>query len=135
LEQPVDDLTCTVRDAETYQIVCLEHQQTYLYGEVIQIIACRQMAWVRPLLLCRKSSFIVDTPSEHQPSVFDLRQGADLFWPLKLFRPAIDTEVLPLWAQFQAWDLQPEQDKATSRHQLHQFIQQVWQAYPAAFAD
>jgi hypothetical protein len=132
----VDHLSCTVNDAETYQIVCLEHEQTYLYGEIIQIIACRQMVWVRPLLLCQRLFFTVEAaPLEHQPSVFDLRQGADLFWPLKLFRPALDTEVLPLWTQFQAWDRQPEQDKATSRQQLHQFIQQVWQAHPAAFAD
>ncbi len=132
----MDDLNCTVNDAETYQIVCLEHQQTYLYGEIIQIIACRKMAWVRPLLMYRQSPFKLETePLDPQPSVFDLRQGSDLFWPLKLFRPAIDTEVLPLFSQFQAWDLQPEQDKATNRHHLHQFIQQVWQAYPAAFAN
>jgi hypothetical protein len=132
----VDDLTCIVNDAETYQIVCLEHQQTYLYGEIIQIIACRQMAWVRPLLLYRQSLFLLETELlDPPPSVFDLRQGSDLFWPLKLFRPALDTEVLPLFAQFQVWDLQPGPDRLTSRHYLHQFVQQVWQADPAAFAN
>ncbi|MBW4551639.1 MAG: hypothetical protein KME35_11090 [Aphanocapsa sp. GSE-SYN-MK-11-07L] len=132
----MNDLTCTVNNAETYQIVCLEHQQTYLYGEVIQIIACRQMAWVRPLLLYQRSPLGVATePLSHSPAVFDLRQGSDLFWPLQLFRPALDTEVLPLFAQFQAWDAQPESDRLISRHQLHQFIQQVWQACPAAFAN
>lgn len=131
----MDDLTSKVNNAETYQIVCLEHQQTYLYGEVIQIITCRQMAWVRPLLLCQRSPFEFEIePSSHYPAMFDLRQGSDLFWPLQLFRPALDTEVLPLFAQFQVWDQQPEQDRLVSRHQLHQFIQQVWQAYPAAFA-
>ncbi len=131
----MDDLTCTVNNAETYQIVCLEHQQTYLYGEVIQIIACRQMAWVRPLLLCQRSpSEPATEPLSYHPAMFDLRQGADLFWPLQFFRPALDTEVLPLFAQFRVWDEQP-QDRLVSRHQLHQYIQQVWQAYPAAFAN
>jgi len=34
-----------------YQIVCLEHQQSYLYGEVIQVIESKNLCWMRPLLL------------------------------------------------------------------------------------
>jgi hypothetical protein len=33
------------------QIVCLEHQSSNLYGEVIQLIPHRQLCWFRPLCL------------------------------------------------------------------------------------
>ncbi|MEN9566364.1 MAG: hypothetical protein RLZZ69_1560, partial [Cyanobacteriota bacterium] len=33
------------------QIVCLEHQNINLYGEVIQLIPHRHLCWFRPLCL------------------------------------------------------------------------------------
>ena len=33
------------------QIVCLESDSSYLYGEVIQVIVQRQICWVRPITI------------------------------------------------------------------------------------
>jgi hypothetical protein len=41
------------------QIVCLEHQSSHLYGEVIQLIPQRQLCWFRPFCLVISA----DTPS------------------------------------------------------------------------
>jgi hypothetical protein len=48
------------------QIVCLEHQSSNLYGEVIQLIPHRQLCWFRPLCLVisadAQSSFKSESP-------------------------------------------------------------------------
>jgi hypothetical protein len=44
------------------QIVCLEHQSSNLYGEVIQLIPHRQLCWFRPLCLV----IAADTQSSFQ---------------------------------------------------------------------
>jgi hypothetical protein len=119
-------------------MVCLEYRQNFLYGEMIQVISSRQRAWVRPLLLSLIPSGgpTVFSEPDQQPLIYDLRQGADLLWPLGWFRPALDTEVLQLLAQLQPWDegclTEPER-MLTSHHQLQQFMLQVWQAQPEAF--
>jgi hypothetical protein len=33
------------------QIVCLEHETTRLYAEIIEFVEARQVCWVRPLML------------------------------------------------------------------------------------
>ena len=38
-------------DLKVNQIVCLEHHQSGLYGEVIQLIPHRNLCWFRPLCL------------------------------------------------------------------------------------
>lgn len=117
------------RDFQPRQIVCLEHAGTRLYAEVIQVVESRQVCWVRPLLLvefpeCNYPSF--------EPPLCDLRPSADLLWPLTLFRPALDTEVMPFLVELLASLPQPDCDPA-AQHQLHQFIHQVWQAHLGAF--
>ncbi|MDB9313834.1 hypothetical protein PN462_12045 [Spirulina sp. CS-785/01] len=93
------------------QIVCLEYKQTYLYAEVVQDIRERQMCWVRPLCL--------KTPDH----LTDLREGADIVWYSDAFRPALDTEVLPLLTELPT-KAEPVQTPGTV---LNQFMRQVWQ--------
>lgn len=58
------------------QIVCLEHQSSNLYGEVIQLIPHRQLCWFRPLCLVigaeTKSSF--QSESKERSLELGLRQ-------------------------------------------------------------
>lgn len=125
-------------DFQVYQIICLEYEDTRLYAEVIQVAAARQTCWVRPLVL------IVSSKTELGPELgyedetrqfYDLRQGVDLLWPIKLFRVALDIEVLPLLMQLESQDHQTDHQAATfaARQKLHQFIRQVWQAQPGMF--
>ncbi|MGJ5675356.1 MAG: hypothetical protein ACR9NN_17375 [Nostochopsis sp.] len=102
------------------QIVSLEHNDTKLYAEVIQVVISRHLCWVRPLLLLVKSS--------EPPLINDLRKASDLLWPLDLFRPALDTEVISILSHVLAKEPKPEIDTST-KQLLHQFIHEVWQAY------
>ncbi|MCT7950200.1 hypothetical protein NG798_10415 [Ancylothrix sp. C2] len=107
------------------QIVCLEHQNTYLYAEVIDIIETRQMCWGRPLLLA----------SGELPILYDLREGADILLPLTLFRPALDTELIPLLVQITTVEDRPVDSAKIAHRQLRAFIQQVWQDHPNNFSS
>lgn len=112
------------------QIVCLEHEETRLYAEVIQIVESRQMCWVRPLILVVSSSdrYI----QSEQSMLYDLRQGVDLVWPAILFRSALDTEVIPLFTNLMTSKMQTESSQLA--HQKFQsFVRQVWQAYQSEF--
>ncbi|NEO26343.1 MAG: hypothetical protein F6K03_05450 [Kamptonema sp. SIO4C4] len=96
---------------QPHQMVCVENQQTYLYAEVVQEIRDRQMCWVRPLCL--------KTPDR----LVDLRQESDIVWYRDAFRPALDTEVLPLLTELTTLT----EAVQTPRTLLNQFMQQVWQ--------
>ena len=115
---------------ELNQIICLEHEETRLYAEVIQIVQTRHLCWARPLMLAVSPLHpdIVAKP----PILYDLRQGADLLWPLSLFRPALDTEVVSQLAQLQATKAQSGGCQIAHR-QLSLFIRQVWQAHQTKF--
>ncbi|MCM0591042.1 MAG: hypothetical protein HEQ35_19065 [Gloeotrichia echinulata IR180] len=102
------------------QIVSLEYGDRNLYAEVIQVVVERQLCWVRPLLLV--------TVTQESPLITDLRDGSDLLWPVNLFRPALDTEVITILTQLFAKPPKAEPDSA-AKQQLHQFIHQLWQAY------
>ncbi|TBR58844.1 hypothetical protein BLD44_003745 [Mastigocladus laminosus UU774] len=102
------------------QIVSLEHDDSQLYGEVIQVVISRHLCWVRPLVLLVKSS--------EPPLINDLREASDLLWPLDLFRPALDTEIISILSQLLAKEPKPEIDSPT-KQLLHQFIHEVWRAY------
>lgn len=123
-----------ISDMQPHQILCLEHQDTSLYGEVIQVINERNLCWLRPIVLVqRKQQDLEDTVT-----LFDLHQGADLLYPLTLFRIALDTEVLPILVQLES--LKTEQSPAASpeasriaHQQLQHFIRQIWQANPDSF--
>jgi hypothetical protein len=116
------------------QIVFLEHEDTRLYTEVIEVVKSRQVCWVRPLMLAVPKAG--DNPQPlvppEQVTLYDLRQGADLLWPASLFRPALDTEVIPLLAQLNDPDAQLLHN-SDAHNQLSCFVRQVWQAYKSAF--
>jgi hypothetical protein len=107
-------------DFQQGQIVSLEHGDRNLYAEVIQVVVSRQLCWVRPLLLVHFN--------QEPPFVTDLRDVSDLLWPVNLFRPALDTEVITLLSQILVKEPKSEPDLATKQH-FNQFIHQVWQAY------
>jgi len=67
--------------------------------------------------------------SPEQVTVYDLRSGSDLLWPASLFKPALDTEVIPLLGQ-----LDVKADNSSDAHQhLSRFISKVWHAYKNLF--
>jgi len=111
------------------QIVSLECGDACLHSEVIQVVEARQVCWVRPLMLVVSASG-KDLPAEYTLS--DLRDGADLLWPLSLFRAALDTEVISLLTQLQSLDSE-KKDGAIASRQLRDFVDRVWEAFPSAF--
>ena len=116
------------------QIVCLEHEHTCLYAEVIEVVSSRQVCWVRPLMLAVSTadnqSLSLSLPE--QLTLYDLRQGSDLLWPTSLFRLALDTEVISLLGQLNSPD-NPSVNKLDASKELRCFIHRVWQAYQSAF--
>ncbi|MEG4054493.1 MULTISPECIES: hypothetical protein [unclassified Microcoleus] len=111
------------------QIVSLECGDACLHSEVIQVVEARQVCWVRPLMLVVSVSG-KDSPTEYTLS--DLRDGADLLWPLSLFRAALDTEVISLLTQLHSLDAE-KKDGAIASRQLRDFVDRVWEAFPSAF--
>jgi hypothetical protein len=127
------------------QIVCLDHQASSLYGEVIQLIPHRQRCWFRPLCLVISS----DTESLLEPDfpgqleyvhsqatemgiLINVQAGSDLLWPDSLFRPALDTEIIYLLPQLK--DTSHHSGNRTSQQKcLNQFIHLVWQAHQDKF--
>lgn len=117
------------------QLVCLEHEHTFLYGEVIQVIPKRQLCWVRPMMLAIMSENI-DTLSSYPKleKQVDLRFGSDLILPLSLFRFALDTELIPLLVRLGNLDSSSETE-LTARQHLHHFIERICQSHREIFQD
>lgn len=117
-------------DLHPHQILCLDHKNTSLYGELIQIIHERNLYWLRPLALLQRS----DQDPTIIENLYDLRQGADLLYPAFLFRAALDTELLPLLTQLE--NLKTDHPGGLSTHtgqiahqQLQSFVREVWQVH------
>ncbi|KAM3092279.1 hypothetical protein ACKFKG_22750 [Phormidesmis sp. 146-35] len=126
------------------QIVCLEHETTRLYAEVVQIVEVRQLCWARPLVLIMGSDSERMLQAIDPKNLQDLRQGADLLLPAILFRQALDVEVIPLLSQLYRsegdWEgheaISPSSPQAiAARQSLNQLIRQIWQAHPDVFCD
>ncbi|WP_416665793.1 hypothetical protein [Egbenema bharatensis] len=149
-------------DFRSGQILYLEHRNTRLYAEVIQVIEERGMCWVRPIALTAIPGELLGSNPSPLPSsrpnsgtlpeaidlpdpadllefsFYDLRQGADLLCPSSLFTAALDTDVLPILATLNALKAAPDSSATTtanphSHSRLQNFIQELWQAYPEAF--
>lgn len=107
------------------QIVCLASSSHILYGEVIKIIIEKDLCWVRPLILAKIVKEFSDCSSSLKDNqVVDLRYTSDLFYPINYFRPALDTEVLPLWDYLMTSDI--DFDKISeNRSQLNLFLKQL----------
>ena len=111
------------------QIVSLECGDACLHSEVIQVVEARQVCWVRPLMLV---VLVSGKDSSEEYTLSDLRDGADLLWPLSLFRAALDTEVISLLTQLQSLD-SDKKDAVIASRQLRDFVDRVWTAFPTAF--
>lgn len=130
-------------DSTPHEIVCLEHQGSYLYAEVIQTVVARQRTWVRPLFLQLTTQSSQGTRQSAQGLfAYRLQNCADLVWPSQFFRPALDDEVLPFLMQMHMDKPQEQEDPVViserdrKAHQaLRQLVQQVWQAFPDAFSS
>ncbi|MGB8689170.1 MAG: hypothetical protein WCD53_17780 [Microcoleus sp.] len=111
------------------QIVSLECGDACLHSEVIQVVEARQVCWVRPLMLV---VLVSGKDSSEEYTLSDLRDGADLLWPLSLFRAALDTEVISLLTQLHSLDSE-KNDAVIASRQLRDFVDRVWAAFPTAF--
>jgi hypothetical protein len=111
------------------QIVSLECGDACLHSEVIQVVEARQVCWVRPLMLV---VLVSGKDSSEEYTLSDLRDGADLLWPLSLFRAAVDTEVISLLTQLHSLDSE-KKDAVIASRQLKDFVDRVWAAFPTAF--
>ncbi|BAZ44253.1 hypothetical protein NIES4102_12610 [Chondrocystis sp. NIES-4102] len=110
---------------EVNQILCLAHQDTCLYGEVIQLLPQRKLCWFRPV--CIVTTNYENNQSQDSRQVINVSSGSDLLWPISLFRPALDMEVVEFLAEFNnAHELSTS--KIPTQKYLSEFIQQVWQA-------
>ncbi|MBE9125869.1 MULTISPECIES: hypothetical protein [unclassified Coleofasciculus] len=118
--------TLSAYSFQSHQIVCLEHETTRLYAEVIEVVELRQVCWIRPLLLA------VSVASPESQELYDLHQGPDLLWPTRLLRPALDTEVIPLLLKIDYLDSKLP-DNPTIHERLSYFITEIWQAHPEEF--
>jgi hypothetical protein len=117
------------------QIVCLEHEATRMYAEVVQIVETRHLCWARPLALVVGSD-LESHPQIDSKNLYDLRQGADLLLPTILFRQALDTEVIPLLSQLYGLEEEAKGHEAiAARQSLHQLIRQICQTHPDAFSS
>ena len=115
------------------QIVSLECGNACLHSEVIQVVEARQICWVRPLMLVRLvSGKDVSQQWPEEYTLSDLRDGADLLWPLSLFRAALDTEVISLLSELQSLD-SDRKDSTIASRQLRDFVDRVWETFPSAF--
>jgi hypothetical protein len=107
------------------QIICLEHQHTCLYGEVIQLLPQRKLCWFRPI--CLVTTNFKNTQDLGYKEVINTSSSSDLLWPITLFRPALDIEVISFLSE-----LKHNNESLTCRpticQYLNKFIQQVWQA-------
>ncbi|WP_072619489.1 hypothetical protein [Spirulina major] len=91
-----------------HQIVCLEDDRAQLYAEIIQVIPQRQTCWVRPTVLVQDEV------------VYPVNDCPDVVWPMARFRPAFDTEVIPLLGQ-----LEPDPADRRGCHHLRQLLQRL----------
>ena len=104
------------------QIVCLEQENTYLYNEVIQVVEKRDLSWVRPLVLVLRSA-----NNGEIEKIVDVRGTSDLLLGTRLFREALDTEVIPLLLSIEPSDLLIIASDG-ARAELHKFIEKFVRA-------
>jgi hypothetical protein len=122
--------------ANLYSLVCLDHGDTTLYTELVQVVAQQQRYWVRPILLreSTKTGMNYECDSENL-TVHDMRSCSDLLWPSNCFRQVYDTEFIPLLSYLQPdMFLMMESQTQNSpsiqqaRQKLHRFIHGFWDA-------
>ncbi|OUC12772.1 MAG: hypothetical protein B0A82_20550 [Alkalinema sp. CACIAM 70d] len=119
----------TVPHFSPNQIVCIEQDAEFVFGEVVQMVPSRGLCWARPIAIARPvpNLFLLEL-------VQDLRDSSDLLLPAALFREALDTEVLPLMsALLNPEKPAPPQHSQDARRWLNQFVRQICQTRPEVF--
>ena len=103
-------------ELKTDRIVCIDLENLHLFAEVIDTITISDRCWVRPLAIAKSipESFKLEF-------LHDLRDTAQLILPTKLFREALDTEVIPLISELFHPDIDSTRSTNTQRV-LYQFI-------------
>ncbi len=101
------------KNRHSSEIVYLEYDNQYLYGEVIQVIEEKEICWVRPLLLTVNLGDLTE-----EQTIIDLRFTSDLLLPEQLFQPALDVDFITLFAK-----LEPENYGQENLSQSHQQLQ------------
>ncbi|HEY9735553.1 MAG TPA: hypothetical protein V6D06_04695 [Trichocoleus sp.] len=119
---------------QPHQIVYLEKGRSRLYAEAIQIVADRALCWARPLALVEQTLDVAPSETHGQPlalafseagEVYPLVDGPDILWPLEHFKPALDTDVLPL-LELMHQEKSEGCDRSRTHERLQQFIRQFW---------
>ncbi len=110
-------------DAQTYEILCLEHQGSFLYAEKVQTVEESERFWLRPLSLSL-SWGKGNTQEAEQYHFYDLRGCSDILWPQAQLRSALDMELLPVLTLLQTEKLVLEADSEANQ-QLHAFLRCV----------
>lgn len=124
-------------DIQPRQILVLPQDDRRLYGEVIDVDPRRQRVWLRPLILVDATAaaeVTADRPAAPpSPTVHHLQDDSHLLWPLALFQPALDTELLPFWLDLTQTPRPPLTPAAAQA--FRQFIAQVWTAHTEVFGQ
>ncbi|TVQ08498.1 MAG: hypothetical protein EA368_11755 [Leptolyngbya sp. DLM2.Bin27] len=113
------------------QIVFLECRQTRLYAEVIQVLAARQIGWIRPLALVSGADiYPLGMAFEAGAAALNQTTPPDLLWPLGDLVPALDTDVMPLLTGLATKFLATEVAEAAPSGQpqltVNEFVHQLW---------
>jgi hypothetical protein len=73
-----------------------------------------------------------DSRNAEESKLIDLQCGSDLLWPARLFRPALDTEVIYLLPQLK--DISHHsKDIISQQKYLNKFIHLFWQTHQDKF--
>jgi hypothetical protein len=88
-----------------------ESNASRLYADMVQVVEPKQVCWVRPIAIAEEVVFeSADArgggfgSTTEYTQYYDLRQASDLLMPAALFRPALDTEAIPLMMAFYQYD-------------------------------
>jgi hypothetical protein len=140
-------------ELQSLSILCLEDAQMRLYVELIQMLthsptsapspSSEPMAWLRPFAIQVNEGAIAedlevygDRHPDGESLVFDARNTSDLIWPIHLFRPGLDTEVVNLLTILPMSSgivmVSPDKHRA-ARRILNQFLHRIWRDNKAAF--
>ena len=133
------------------QILYLQQDSQRLYVELIQIIRDRKIGWLRPLCLCtpvidtvlteahvsQQSLALVSGLSSNAQidkqvacdgitfNLQDMRQSADLLWPLAQCHIVLDTEAIPILSALEPTPIDGQEIR-DARRSLNHFMSKIW---------
>lgn len=133
------------------QILYLQQDTQRLYVELIQIIRDRNIGWLRPLCLCTPimDKALKDAQASHHSlaivsdvsssaqfdkqvacdgvtfNLQDMRQSADLLWPLAQCHIVLDIEAIPILSALEPTPT-AGQEMGDARRSLNHFMTKIW---------